>query len=582
MTISSRDTTPRLVFSAVAEQPDEVATDPLRLRPLPGMRQRYFVFVQNPAPQPAGVQVEVVAGEKVVANSGDAALTVPAGDRQLVKSFGTPTLKDGDRLPELTGPLRLRLRDFATKRLLGEQLVRLEIATPRDFLRVTRAQFVPEKPDKPNRLTVAVRALPEMTGRDAQVELVLPDDKRLFPALRAQPKEGKLTGLVGPGKPLELFAEKIALEPGNDAECDFYLNVDGVKRALWFRSRFPELGTEPRMSELQAPKVRFGAKAVLEPGKPALLRVAFEADNAPAGARLVFHVGRAEGGPFEDHIAPWRGTATKQRIGFVAKGEGGALLIEASLEDQSADLPIPGIVGTWALRAELFDATGKKLLDQYDREIFLDDTPPRDLELVVEDQIDKAKEAFTVRLNVKPPPSKIKEVSFFLGSKGDLAKAEAARLFPGKARGPDGSVWEATLKIPKDAANSLLVSARAKSGLDLTETTEAEFKMVAEPVVVANPKDAASKLGAIEGTVIEGKLPQKGVEVALYDLMPQANQNPLKQTVKTDEKGAFLFSDLEPKRYRLYCKAASLRVGDQEVMVEGGKKVRVELELLYR
>jgi hypothetical protein len=582
MSITSAETIPKLLFSSDAARPDEVSVDPLRLRPLAGVRQRFYVFVRNPAPTAASVLVEVVEGDAVIARSGEKPLAIPPGVPLLVPSFGGPAPKEGERLRELTGSLRLRLGDAASSKVFDEQPLRVEIASPRDYLRITGAQFVPATPERPNRLTVAVRALPEMNGPDARVDLILPNDKRLFPTLRAQPK-GRLSGAAGPGKPLTLFADNLALDANDSAECSFYLNVDGVKRALWLRARFPQFGGPQRVTEPDQPDVRFRAIPVVESGKSALLRVAFEVDNAPPGARLVFHVKDADDGTLEGDITSWRGPARKQRIGFDTRGEGGALLFEASLEDQTVELPVAGIRGMSALRADLMDATGKNPLAHYEMELMLDDLPPRDLDILLKDHIDKTKGSLPVRLNLTPPPSGIKEVTFLVGSKADFDKAEAApRLVKAQSVDPSGRTWEATLQVPKEASGKLKVSARATSVVGLVEFKEADVEVVEAPTAEANAKPAAPKPGAIEGTVIEGNLPQKEVEVLLYDPATPANQNALKQQTKTDAKGTYSFTGLEPKRYRLYCKGASLRTAVKDVDVEGGKTIRADLELLYK
>ena len=93
-------------------------------------------------------------------------------------------------------------------------------------------------------------------------------------------------------------------------------------------------------------------------------------------------------------------------------------------------------------------------------------------------------------------------------------------------------------------------------------------------------KKAAPKLGAIEGTVVEGDRPQAGLKVYLIDPMPPPNKSPYLSQKATDEKGAFSFKDLEPKRYRLYCvKQGSdgQRVADQQVTVDSGQTLKVTL-----
>src|SRR5262249_36875581 len=152
-----------------------------------------------------------------------------------------------------------------------------------------------------------------------------------------------------------------------------------VKRVLWFRSRFPQVGSPQRISEPQKARVRFRAERLIEPDKPARLRVEFAVDNAPADARLSFQLGRYQGERLIRDFEPWNVTAKRRHIGFDPKGEGGALLFEASIEDQVWERPVPGLVGPRRLQARLLDARGRKVLDEYELDLVLDDQRPRNL-----------------------------------------------------------------------------------------------------------------------------------------------------------------------------------------------------------
>src|SRR5262249_29506150 len=198
----------------------------LRLRPLAGIRQSFFVFVKNPSPKAWNVIVEILEGDKVLATAGsdEKPLAVKAGSSLVMPSFGTTAPKPGVPLRELAGPLRLKLRDPAGV-VFDEQPIPVAIASPRDYLEVTQAQFTPAALGQPNQLKVILRALPQMAGPPCPVELFLPMDKELFPTLLAPPKDGKLTGQLDPGKALTLYAEKLALDPNEDGEGSFALNV---------------------------------------------------------------------------------------------------------------------------------------------------------------------------------------------------------------------------------------------------------------------------------------------------------------------------------------------------------------------
>jgi hypothetical protein len=589
---------PGLALSSDPAQPDDVPMGDLRLRPIAGKRQPFYVFVKNPSAKPWKVIVEVWEADKVSASSGpnDKPLEVPANTSLAVPAFVTATPKAGEPppkpdapLPRLAGPLRLRLRDVAGA-TLDEQPIRPAIAAPREYVEVRRAQFAPAAPGQPNRLTVELQALRQMTGPPCPVELVLPMDSELFPTLLGPPKDGTLTGQLEVGKPpVVLFAERIPLSPGgNNDEGSFYVNVDGVQRALWFRSRFPEAGGPQRMIEPRGPRVRFHPARLVESGKPARLRVAFQVDNAPAGARLTFRLGHYEGGQFKDDLERWSQAAHRRHLGFdPTKGEGGALLFEASVEDWVHEWLVPGLLGRRTLRAQLLDASGRKILDTHELDLVLDDQRPRDMALEVPDRIEKGTKTLPVKATVTPPASKIKEVAFIFGKEAEFDKAAAeGKAFKGQPADPDGRTWTAALPVPKDAAGELIVTARFKTGVDLAAFAPPGVVSVIEPPQEAEKaaKPAPSKPGAIEGTVTEADRPQPNLVVYLNDpSIPQDKPGAWK-SAKTDAKGAFVFTDLEPKRYRLYCAkndGITNRVADNpNVTVESGQTVKVTLELV--
>jgi serine/threonine protein kinase len=594
----------RLALSSNPSQLEDLPMDRLRLRPIAGARQPFFVFVKNPSPMVQNVVVEVREGDKVVGLSGHShqPLLINGHSSMLVPSFGGPPSKPGEPLPELAGPLRLRLllartqevldeqaRPAAiavrTQEVLDEQTIPVAIAWPRDYIEVTEAEFAPAGSGRPNRLAISLRGRPQMTGPLCPVELVLSQDQELFPSLLGPPRIAKLAGELAPGKPpLTLYAEDIALDSKANVEGSFYLNVDGVKRAIWFRGRFPQVGGPQKIAVSDRARVRFQAERLVEPDTPARLRVAFAVDNAPAETRLVFHVGRVQGGKFVDDLEPWIVPAKRSHIGFDPRGEAGGLLFEATLHDWTWERPVPGLVGPRRLQAQLLDATGRTVLDTYEMELVFEDQRLRYLVIEVPDRIERGTRALSVRASATPPPSGIKEVVFFVGTKADFVKAEAVgQLIKGQPSDSQGRSWKAMLPIPKEASGKLAVTARFKSGAGMIGFCTAEVT-VSEPP--PNPPHLdrpllalPTKPGAIEGTVKEGKLGQAGLSVYLID--PAApKETPKVKMTKTNAEGAFSFKDLEPKTYRLFCqKETSQRKADLEVKVEAGRTVRAELDL---
>src|SRR5262249_50762760 len=157
---------------------------------------------------------------------------------------------------------------------------------------------------------------------------------------------------VKPGQSeLTLYAENLALDPTGDPEGTFCLNIDGVRGARWFRSRFPQVGGAQRAVESPRPRVRFLPRLKVEPDKPAELEVAFRVDEAPSGARLDFRLGQYRDGQIVDVDLTWRGPAKRRHLGFDPGGEGGALLFETSIRDQVWTNSVPNLVGPRRLQA---------------------------------------------------------------------------------------------------------------------------------------------------------------------------------------------------------------------------------------
>ena len=251
LTIVSENTRPRLSLRADPAKPDDVPFDRLLLRTLP-VRQNLFVFVRNPSPMSRDVIVEVVAGTDVIVRT-PKAIPVKASTTVPVPGFGDPVLKPTDPLPEVPQGLKLRLRDSATGQVLDEQPLQPMIAAPLEYLEVTQPRFIPTRPGELNRLEVTLRALPQMTGPACRVKLIVPSDKDLFPAFRELPK-GHLEGDLEPGgKSLPLYAEDIKLDPAAKEEGRFQVTIDGLQRALWYKTRFPAEGEAPNRDHRSDP-----------------------------------------------------------------------------------------------------------------------------------------------------------------------------------------------------------------------------------------------------------------------------------------------------------------------------------------
>jgi hypothetical protein len=348
---------------------------------------------------------------------------------------------------------------------------------------------------------------------------------------------------------------------------------------LWYRSRFPLLGAKQKAVPRNQPHVSFVATPRVKSNTPAQLEVAFRVDDAPAGARLELRLYKPGDAQVPDD-QNWRDFAKRRHIGFDAGGEGGALLFEASIEDQRPVLSVARVIGPRKLKARLLDETGRIQLDAQEIDITLDDTPPSGMSLAHAARITRGTAEIMVRAAAAPQPSKIKEVAFIFGSNTDFDKAVAEnRVFKARPEDPKGTDWSATLPVPKDAPAKLVITARFTTGVGLADFKSGEIAVI-DPDPVAT-KPAAPKLGGIAGTVKVGDLAQPGLDVYLCDPMPAA-KNPILGKATTDATGAFSFKDIEPKEYRLYCRKLDgilNRTFDQRVTVAPGDTVTLTVDL---
>jgi hypothetical protein len=578
---------PRLAIRVDPSVAADVPIDPLRLRTLPD-KQPFFVVVRNPSPVDRRVIVDVMAGDQVIATSGDKdkpSLEVKSGSTATV-GFGEPTGKPTDPLAEVPQGLSLRLRDAASGQEYYRQEMRPVIASPLEYIEVLKAQFVPPRPGEVNRLEVTLRSLPQMTGPACPIRLDIPSDPELFPAF-VEPPRGNLEGTIeAGGKLLRLVAEDIKLKPIARDQGQFSLSVDGTAKALWYQTRFVLEGQAQKVEPVRQPRIRFQPELSVKPGQPARLTVRFQADNAPRDARLQFRLGHFEKGEFKDDIKHWTEQAKKRHIGFDPRGKGGAVLFEASVEDWIKEFDVPGIRGRRFLYAYLLDARQREELDRWGMELVLDDVAPRITLVEAPPEIESTETRLIARATVKPTESRIKEVSFIVnpGTKGDFAKAEIEnKTVPGKPSSGDPDTWEAALQVPKGASGKLVVSARATSVVGLSSIAHCEV-VIREPVPEpskAAAKPAEEKPGAIEGKVTENDVAQPGLTVYLIDPNAKDKENPVKRSVKTTPDGTYSFPDLKPGPYRIFCpKVTTNRRDTKDVNVGSGQTVKQNLDLL--
>ncbi|WP_165227181.1 carboxypeptidase-like regulatory domain-containing protein [Aquisphaera insulae] len=593
--IESDQILPSFVLGTGDGPPAGIPTDPLRLRTLPG-RQSFQVLIRNPFPRSREVSVQLLSGETVLATSGDKPVAVPANGTVAVKALapGSPSLaptKDKEPLLEAPAGLKLRMIESTAGGAKGFTIVqplRPEIIDPSEYVDVRLAQFTPAIQGRPNELKLVLRTMPGMTGPPCQAELVLPADRSLFPSLLSPQTEGKHAGPLPAGGDLTLSAEGLRLDPGEPPNGSFYLNLDGVKRALWYRAQFSEVaGIQRAEPESKSPRIRFRIDRTVRAGGPTLLQVHFEVDKAPPRSRLTFEIGRDEGNGFVADVRAAPRPPKQQHVGF-ALGEGGTLLLEAAIDDWTDPYPL-NIRGRRQAIARLVDPAGMELRS-YAEDIVLDDQPPAIPTIKVAPEVDEGGRPFEARIVVTPPISGVREVAYIVGPKllddEEFAKARAEnKTSDARRAGNDDREWAAPIVIPKDATGRIFITARAISGVGLAgkggEVVKLRPRPMAADDAAAKKKDEPPALATVEGTVNEASVAQPNLRVALLDPNPK---DPAKMVIKetvTDDNGKFQLKDVAPGEYMLFSiNDNSKRFYYKPLHVDPGAAVSLKLELL--
>jgi hypothetical protein len=535
----------------------------LRLRPAKA-RQPHYLYVRNPSKTGRTVLVELKAGE-IAAGGEPPKLTLGPGQTQKV-TFPGPTPKPTEPLDPMRGPLRVRLLDSQNGSVVQERTFPVSIATPAEYVKVAEARFEPAaKEGGTNRLTVALQAVAPPLDPPCPVDLVVLPDR--IPGLAAV-KDGTLRGSL-PDKPdqvLTLFAAGLQLASDADEQGEFSLTIDGIPRALAFRTTFARHGdpTTPRREV----RTRLALHAAAAARSGTKLEVAVQVDNPPVDSRLEVSLGHYEGGVFQADVPvsdfP---TARRQVVGFSPSGPAGALLVEATIEDWTVALDTAGIQGRRELQARLIDSEGR-IVKTAALPVVLDAEMPRLVRFLDPPRQGRRGGTVTLKAIGTEGASGIKQVVFFVGKpEGDKLPPKAeqadARPVPGAP-----TTWSAELRLPEDRKGPTDVSVQFVNGAGLSGFDTATIELLdTDPVPT----------GGIVGKVLEGDRPQKDLDVLLGN-----DRGDVVGRTRSGNDGGFTFKDLPKGTYQLYSRRSSTQtIGRKIVEVSPGEPQQVELKL-YR
>jgi hypothetical protein len=512
-------------------------------------RTKYYLFVRNPTDKTHNLSVQLFAPGVPEVAPVEVKLLKPAELRPVV--FGKSDPPADKDLPQLQGPLEVRLFDVDAGTELEKREFPVKIASPREYVEVTDILWYPssKKDDGKNRLEVKIQPRRPIPKPGCEVMLVLPADR--ITGFKSK-KDGifKVTLL---DKPEVLYAVNVQLEENTQENGLVYLTVDGCERAFVFKTTFRRTGDPTSPQEVEQTSIRLGADKYSRPDPK--FPVTVEVDNPPESAQLELSLGKVTGKVFEAVRPIERRPARQQWLGFSQQSADGALLFEAFFRDWKVELDTTNIVGKYELRARLVDAGGEEILSATPLEVVLDDSPPVNLRFSKTESDGKE---VTVTAEGEDPESGIREVRFYVG----------------KPEGPDGD------KPPDKVKPIVGIQTLDKTGWFAKFPNKmVEFDVTVEFINNAGQKKLATtqvsaiaagpaKPGVIQGVVVNAAgIGQVGSAVSLLD-----DKGKVKEQTKTNGDAEFQFDKVEPGEYTV-----SSEKKEKKVKVESGKTVTVKI-----
>ncbi len=542
---------PQLLLSTNSQTPTEPLSN-LRLRTLPD-KQNVYLYLTNPidkvwdrlqvrlhyAGQTRETAVFGLAGlaTKPILFPASPAPAAPVSPPP-VAGAASPTPPASPALPTLEGPLTFEVVDVEKNEVVTRRTVSVELADPVEYVSITQVRYDPS--GGRNRLSVSLRLRHRLPPPEVHVELGFPP----FEDGGATYTTGTLKGtLPADLSEITLFADGVSA-PNHRAL--FYLSADGWARAFLFEVTLSESGAvTPR--QLFRPEVRphVSPYALSSSRFP----VPVEADNAPPGIELDVTLGRLVGDSYHVEVREQRASARERRIGFTPHGPGGALVFETSLKDWLVTMDTTRIRGIRELRTVLRNRAGQEVA-RASRTLVVGDQAPTQVQFV--DPPTKAWNQVPLSLQARgtDPLASVKEAHFFLGKPINDKPPPGVALIPGVAQDADKTLWSAQVPVPATKLGPTDVSVQFVNQFGLSS-----FATISVDLEATDP--AKSKIGTIQGKVLEGDRPQSGLTVYLSD---EKRAERGRQVTGAD--GSFVFRDVPPGKYRLgVVKPTNNRVG---------------------
>ena len=542
-----------VLLSADPKQPDSsVETVQLRSNPKP---TAFHLSVRNAGSKARTVLVELSTGAIT-----PEPLEVPAGSTVAVKFPPSPPAKTAAKeLPELDGPLKVTLRDATSHKELVSTVFPVEIIEPRQFIAVDKVRFIP-KDDNHNRLEVELRETGHMPGPPCPVQLNV--DAAHVPGLVGM-GDGLFKGkLPAGGKPLVLFARNLRLSDNASEQGSFSLTIDGIPRTIVFDTTFARSGNPTTPVEDIRPALRLSAPPKARSGGPFATHI--ETDYAPATAVLELGLGRrTPSGSLEMDTVVKLSGGRQRRVGFSTAGKNGALLFNALITDWNVPLDTSGIVGHRTLQARLLTSDGREIAVA-DQQVVLGDRPPQGVAFENVPKIASNKRPLELSASALQSIPEVSSVTFFVGKPDNDSIPKGAATAKATSD-PVGQIWSGQIALKPTVKGTIPVSAQFTNAAGLSSFITTTIEVT----------DADIGGGKIQGKVVEGTIPQAGVQVILAD-----GKGAQKGKATTAADGSFSFQSLKPGNYIAKAsKPTSGRKGEASVQVTGESTVDTTIEL---
>ena len=586
----------------------------------PTLQQPLFIFVLNNTDKPVDdVTVELLADGAPVEGTVQHVAVEAKSRVQVV--FGKPAAPPPPAPPapgappakpqpptlqEVKGALQVAVLDKDGKKKLAT--ADLPVARPEDYVQVTAVSYntEPKSGEPKNTFIVHLKGLGGFGGPASHVELVVGRDG--IPDLIDSPhKEGTRSGYLGPTGELTLKAENLEFEGGVATSGLVYLTVDGWERAFTFYTTFPTSGGQAGIpTQVQnIPTVRLVAPEAANPGAPLPVTVQLDLNGPVAGQKVALAFDRGNDQTYSEEngdLVMFPGDRDVRML--VGVSPEGALLLQPQVQDWKKTWDVSNVFGSRTLQVQVLTKNGTPVKDGiYD----VEDVTRKDWTRVRSFEQWKTKPAVvkTVRLDAAPPEGitftfpaslnrgadlpvqawsaddlkkheDIKQVFFYIGRPGpDGAPPPTALKVAGKW---DEKIKKWTAVLPAPPAPTDL-----KGKVDVTATFVKTTDVPANGTVTVQLVDPAAAGAAavpkgahIAGTVVEGGLPQPGLEVRLQD-----DKGVLKDSVKANAKGEYLFLDVPAGSYQVTSAKGpdSTRGATAVTVVDGKNRDGVDVNL---